>query len=313
MFKKLLLFASLLIPTGLLADTGDIPLSSNFQENSGRPLDAKLVAADSTARLAMTATQVYNGMVVFQKDNSHSYQLQGSTYNWVDLGLLSTVLLSSAVAFGSASNTITSDTNSFIWNDSSHTLTLQTKIVDYTTGSDGVNPRLTLIGGSDAFYGGSNQTPLLRFWYPSFNNEPALGMDWLDGPPNNNVELAGFYYDILNTQFRWYGVGGSGGYPLMSIIGPSFTNNPGGGTENSGLEFVFGSGPTSLPNVDFQFYDTGSNGRDILSIDSNYGGRALVLNGYEQIPGRPWIRGDMFWVDGLNATLGLHSHVLMII
>jgi hypothetical protein len=83
--KKLLALALLLVPVGLLADTGDIPLSSNFQENSGRPLDAKVVAADSTARLALTATQVYDGMFVYQRSDKHTYQLQGSTFNWVDV------------------------------------------------------------------------------------------------------------------------------------------------------------------------------------------------------------------------------------
>lgn len=67
------------------ADTGDIPLSSNFQENTGRPLDARIVVADSTARLALPSTQVYNGMMVFQRSDSTNWQLQGSTFTWVQI------------------------------------------------------------------------------------------------------------------------------------------------------------------------------------------------------------------------------------
>lgn len=67
------------------ADTGDIPLSSNFQENSGRPLDARITVANATARLALTSVQVYNGMMVFQRSDSTNWQLQGSTFNWVNI------------------------------------------------------------------------------------------------------------------------------------------------------------------------------------------------------------------------------------
>lgn len=95
MIKKMLFAALLLLPAIAVADTGDIPLSSNFQENSGRPLDSKLVTASSTTRAAISSTLLYDGMIVYQKDTNHSYQLQGSTYNWVDLGSLGTVSLSS--------------------------------------------------------------------------------------------------------------------------------------------------------------------------------------------------------------------------
>src|ERR1035438_530553 len=87
--KKILLASLLLLPLKLMADTGDIPVSGNFQENTGRPLDSKLVTASAATRVAMGSTLVYAGMVVYQKDTEHTWQLQGSTYNWVDLGILS--------------------------------------------------------------------------------------------------------------------------------------------------------------------------------------------------------------------------------
>jgi hypothetical protein len=143
MIKKLVILASLLVPASLLADTGDIPLSSNFQENSGRPLDAKLVADDSTARLAMTETQVYNGMIVFQKDNSHTYQLQGSTYTWVDLGILSSsagavTLSPTAIGFGSPSSTMAVDTDNLNYSSTTKSLVI--------TGT-------TTVYNGDSFYG----------------------------------------------------------------------------------------------------------------------------------------------------------------
>ena len=84
--KKLLLSLAVGLFCGLAhADTGDIFLSSNFQENSGRPLDARITVADSTARLALTSVQVYNGMMVYQRSDNTNWQLQGSTFNWVNI------------------------------------------------------------------------------------------------------------------------------------------------------------------------------------------------------------------------------------
>src|ERR1017187_1946690 len=95
--KRLLFSLMLLAGTVAYADTGIIPLSANFQLNSGLALDARTVTASSTTRLAMTSNQVYNGMMVYERDNAHIYQLQGSTFNWVDL-TSSYLTLSSATA-----------------------------------------------------------------------------------------------------------------------------------------------------------------------------------------------------------------------
>jgi len=82
--KKLLL--SLMLLAGFSsADTGDIPLSSNFQVNSPRPLDARTTVDDSTARDAIAAINRYDGLTVYQRDDSTMWQLQGGTSTWVDV------------------------------------------------------------------------------------------------------------------------------------------------------------------------------------------------------------------------------------
>lgn len=82
--KKLLL-ALMLVSGVVWADTGDIPLSSNFQENSGRPLDARITVADSTARNAIAGINRYQGLSVYQRSDFHTWQLQGDTNTWVDI------------------------------------------------------------------------------------------------------------------------------------------------------------------------------------------------------------------------------------
>lgn len=82
--KKII--AALVMVSGMaFADTGDIPLSSNFQLSSGRPLDARQTVTDATARLALPAIGLYDGLTVYQRSNNRMYQLQGSTSNWVDV------------------------------------------------------------------------------------------------------------------------------------------------------------------------------------------------------------------------------------
>lgn len=82
--KKIIIAFALLSGT-CYADTGDIPLSSNFQENSGRPLDARITVSSATARLALPSTQVYDGMMVYQRSDQTTWQLQGSTFTWVEI------------------------------------------------------------------------------------------------------------------------------------------------------------------------------------------------------------------------------------
>lgn len=71
--------------TTLAWAVGDIPISSNFQLNSGRPLDGRQVVPDTTTLYGLPSTQVYAGMEVYVQSDSRTYQLQGSTYNWVDI------------------------------------------------------------------------------------------------------------------------------------------------------------------------------------------------------------------------------------
>jgi hypothetical protein len=93
MMKKLLALAFLLVPAVARADTGDIPLSSNFQQNSGRPLDAKIVTTDSTSRNAIPGNLRYDGMIVYQRSDRQSYQLQGDTNTWVPVATSTSTLL----------------------------------------------------------------------------------------------------------------------------------------------------------------------------------------------------------------------------
>src|ERR1700761_81890 len=72
-------------PNLALADTGDIPLSSNFQENSARPLDSRAVVVDTPTLYGLSSILVYPGMTVYVKSTTQTYQLQGSTYNWVNI------------------------------------------------------------------------------------------------------------------------------------------------------------------------------------------------------------------------------------
>lgn len=84
--KKLLMTLGIaLFASFAHADTGDIFLSSNFQENSGRPLDARITVSSATARLALTSVQVYDGMMVYQRSDKTTWQLQGSTYTWIQI------------------------------------------------------------------------------------------------------------------------------------------------------------------------------------------------------------------------------------
>ena len=84
--KKLLMVLGISLFTSLShADSGDIFLSSNFQENSGRPLDARITVSSATARLALTSVQVYDGMMVYQRSDKTTWQLQGSTYTWIQI------------------------------------------------------------------------------------------------------------------------------------------------------------------------------------------------------------------------------------
>lgn len=82
---KKIVFSLMLLAGIAYADTGDIPLSSNFQENSGRPLDARITVSSATTRLALPSTQVYDGMMVYQRSDQTTWQLQGSTYTWVEI------------------------------------------------------------------------------------------------------------------------------------------------------------------------------------------------------------------------------------
>jgi len=84
--KKLLLIGLLMVGGLAGADTGDIPLSSNFQLNSQRSLDARLTVDDATARNAIPTIQRYDGMTVYQRSDNKIYQLQGAGLTtWVEL------------------------------------------------------------------------------------------------------------------------------------------------------------------------------------------------------------------------------------
>ncbi len=58
-----------------------ITLPSGFQITSADPIDSRITVADQAARLAFSEINVYNGLVVFQRDTNELYVLN-DTGSW---------------------------------------------------------------------------------------------------------------------------------------------------------------------------------------------------------------------------------------
>ena len=114
-----------------MAGTGDILMSSNFELNSQRPLDARLTQADLTARDAIALVQRYDGLEVYIDDGTKkTYRLILGTVdtdlsnnnNWVDTTLIpGTTNISNFV--NDANYTSIGDNISNFINDASYTST----------------------------------------------------------------------------------------------------------------------------------------------------------------------------------------------
>lgn len=251
MIKKLLILASLLVPTALMADTGDINLSSNFQENSGRPLDARIVTASSTTRAAMTSNQVYNGMMVFQKDNSHTYQLQGSTFNWVDLGILSsvanTVLQPTGLAFGSGTSTAATDASHLNYSSTTQTQSIYNIQTDPGFGTYYPNLELKKIAGNKG----------CQYWDDDSGNARGVSMCYKSG----NLDIG-----------QVSGIGGLTGFTTPFIRIHTESSFPAGSSTTINGSFVLGTGYNAN-----QLLETDANNRvtnyDLFNTSPTYNGQ----------------------------------------
>jgi len=191
------------------------------------------------------------------------------------------------VAYGSSSGSVTSDPGNFSYSASSAEVQLGTSTNLSTT-----NDRLMLIGGTDF-----SQTNLINFWYPSYTNEPRLGLGWLDGP--DQLLLGGFYYDILSQGFTWWGAG-AGPYPSMVLMTASAPQ--GGGTMMSvGGNSNYGGNYSASPNADLYLYDSSQNGRTMFQIYGNNSGKAIDYSANLGVGNRQ----DAFWVDNTGGVYSI--------
>ena len=222
---KKLLFGLMLLAGIAHADTGDIPLSSNFQENSGRPLDARITVSSATARLALPSTQVYDGMVVYQRSDQTSWQLQGSTYTWVQVipssstsaspgGSTNQLQFNNGGSFGGMSGSTVSG-NSLVLSGG---VSVSTVIVG--TGGTGVN------GGGGGFLANSS----LNFGLPYLGGDTYGGF----------FETLG---GVLTNHFS-YGVAGHSGGGGGSAYGGYFYAS-GGAANNYGAFLSAANGTAS--------------------------------------------------------------------
>lgn len=173
-----------------------IVLPSGFTITNNEPADSRITVANSTARLAFSSANVYEGLIVYQQDNDTIYVLTNASSPSVDASwspiIGSSTAVTNQIVTGSVSASVYLNSNIFLIRSASLTLFS----ID-STGSVKTSGSLTLeTSGSynNLFSVRNNQTQSV-----SINGEGVLVLYQYTNAPT--AVSGGLYMDTGGTLY----------------------------------------------------------------------------------------------------------------